>query len=121
MRLAIGSVGSNLVLPIVSDIDGSGGKEKERGVASIDSIGRTVREIKGGQSKCFFSFRSLEYEILICFLSAVRKSEMDPLAQFCRWLPKKLVVLDQSLEKIEKGAPLHVSSLCSYCSTDAWV
>lgn len=29
--------------------------------------------------------------------------EMDPLAPFARWLGKKLVVLDQSLEKIEKG------------------
>jgi hypothetical protein len=28
---------------------------------------------------------------------------MDPLAGYSRWLPKKLVVLDQSLGKIEAG------------------
>lgn len=29
---------------------------------------------------------------------------MDPLAPYARWLPKKLVVLDQSLGKIESGS-----------------
>lgn len=29
--------------------------------------------------------------------------EMDPLAIYARWLPKKLTVLDQSLAKIENG------------------
>jgi len=29
--------------------------------------------------------------------------EMDPLAPYARWLNKKLVVLDQSLGKIENG------------------
>lgn len=29
---------------------------------------------------------------------------MDPLAPYARWLSKKLVVLDQSLGKIENGA-----------------
>ncbi|GAA5887524.1 hypothetical protein JCM16303_004232 [Sporobolomyces ruberrimus] len=45
--------------------------------ADIDKIGRLVREIKG---------------------------EMDPLAPFARWLNKKLVVLDQSLGKIENAS-----------------
>lgn len=31
-------------------------------------------------------------------------SEMDPLAAYAYWLPKKLQVLDQSLGKIENGA-----------------
>lgn len=31
------------------------------------------------------------------------KGHMDPLAGYSRWLPKKLIVLDQSLGKIESG------------------
>ncbi|BGP00862.1 hypothetical protein NBRC10513v2_000987 [Rhodotorula toruloides] len=45
--------------------------------ANIDKIGRLVREIKG---------------------------EMDPLAAYAYWLPKKLQVLDQSLGKIENAS-----------------
>ena len=33
--------------------------------------------------------------------------EMDPLAPYARWLNKKLVVLDQSLGKIENGTLFH--------------
>ena len=83
MRLAIGSVGSNLVLPLAGGKEGE--KEKEVGVASIDSIGRTVREMKGGELSCFQNdqllFRSsMNANFDVCLLSA----EMDPLAQFCR-------------------------------------
>ncbi|GAA5976890.1 hypothetical protein JCM5350_007280 [Sporobolomyces pararoseus] len=49
----------------------------EESFADIDKIGRLVREIKG---------------------------EMDPLAPYARWLNKKLVVLDQSLGKIENAS-----------------
>lgn len=34
------------------------------------------------------------------------KGEMDPLSGLSRWLPKKLIVLDQSLGKIESGESL---------------
>jgi hypothetical protein len=43
---------------------------------------------------------------------------MDPLAIHCRWLPKKLQVLDQSLAKIENGpsafSPLRLPFLPSF-------
>jgi hypothetical protein len=38
-------------------------------------------------------------------LTFQRFTEMDPLAPYCRWLGKKMTVLDQSLAKIESGAP----------------
>ncbi|BGP13207.1 hypothetical protein JCM10213_000214 [Rhodosporidiobolus nylandii] len=74
MRLAIASVGRNL-----SDSLGKGGEAEgsDGDFANIEYIGRLVREIKG---------------------------EMDPLAVHCRWLPKKLQVLDQSLAKIENAS-----------------
>ncbi|GAA5915052.1 translin family protein [Sporobolomyces salmoneus] len=75
MRLAIASVGKNLN-PTPTSRGGGGGEEGE-GMGEIEKIGRMVREIKG---------------------------EMDPLAPFARWLPKKLVVLDQSLAKIENAS-----------------
>ncbi|BGO88872.1 hypothetical protein NBRC10512_002228 [Rhodotorula toruloides] len=70
MRLAIASVGKNLSDSLAG---GDGGGD----FASIDKIGRLVREIKG---------------------------EMDPLAPYAYWLPKKLQVLDQSLGKIENAS-----------------
>ncbi|GAA5974151.1 hypothetical protein JCM11641_003467 [Rhodosporidiobolus odoratus] len=78
MRLAIASVGRNLSDSLGSNGGGPGGKEgKDGDFADIEYIGRVVREIKG---------------------------EMDPLAIHCRWLPKKLQVLDQSLAKIENAS-----------------
>ncbi|BGP29376.1 hypothetical protein JCM10296v2_001115 [Rhodotorula toruloides] len=57
----------------------AGGAEGDGGgdFANIDKIARLVREIKG---------------------------EMDPLAPYAYWLPKKLQVLDQSLGKIENAS-----------------
>ncbi|BGP22171.1 translin-associated factor X [Rhodotorula toruloides] len=70
MRLAIASVGKNLS-------DSLAGGEGGGDFASIDKIGRLVREIKG---------------------------EMESLAPYTYWLPKKLQVLDQSLGKIENAS-----------------
>ncbi|GAA6024876.1 hypothetical protein JCM11491_006663 [Sporobolomyces phaffii] len=85
MRLAIASVGKSLHLslqppPTTSTIaggDGVGQEASNERCADIDEIAKLVREIKG---------------------------EMDPLASCARWLPKKLVVLDQSLGKIESAS-----------------
>ncbi|GAA5876868.1 hypothetical protein JCM3774_000795 [Rhodotorula dairenensis] len=78
MRLAIASVGKNLHASLAGpDGDRSGNERGAAGFADIDRIGKLVREIKG---------------------------EMDPLAIYARWLPKKLTVLDQSLAKIENAS-----------------
>ncbi|GAA5920658.1 hypothetical protein JCM6882_003450 [Rhodosporidiobolus microsporus] len=77
MRLAIASVGRNLSDSLGgAAVDGADGKS-EGDFANIEYIGRVVREIKG---------------------------EMDPLAVHCRWLPKKIQVLNQSLAKIENAS-----------------
>ncbi|POY73483.1 hypothetical protein BMF94_3420 [Rhodotorula taiwanensis] len=76
MRLAIASVGKNLSASLAGQ-SGGGGDEGGGDFADIDRIGKLVREIKG---------------------------EMDPLAIYARWLPKKLTVLDQSLAKIENAS-----------------
>ncbi|GAA6029972.1 hypothetical protein JCM8097_009195 [Rhodosporidiobolus ruineniae] len=62
---------------LTDSLGGKAGEEGEGNFANIEYIGRLVREIKG---------------------------EMDPLAIHCRWLPKKLQVLDQSLGKIENAS-----------------
>ncbi|GAA5979218.1 hypothetical protein JCM10908_002843 [Rhodotorula pacifica] len=76
MRLAIASVGRNLSASLSAG-QTEGGGEGGADFANIDRIGKLVREIKG---------------------------EMDPLAIYARWLPKKLTVLDQSLAKIENAS-----------------
>ncbi|GAA5841206.1 hypothetical protein JCM3766R1_001701 [Sporobolomyces carnicolor] len=78
MRLAIASVGKSLNSSLRTTSTTTGeGEEEEGSFADIDKIGRLVREIKG---------------------------QMDPLAPYARWLSKKLVVLDQSLAKIENAS-----------------
>ncbi|GAA5826207.1 hypothetical protein JCM11251_007208 [Rhodosporidiobolus azoricus] len=79
MRLAIASVGRNLSESLGgASAPGDGADGKNAGdFANIEYIGRVVREIKG---------------------------EMDPLAVHCRWLPKKIQVLNQSLAKIENAS-----------------
>lgn len=43
------------------------------------------------------------------------KSGIDPLARSSKWLPKKLVVLDQSLGKIESSASLSIIHFLAPC------
>ncbi|ORY58341.1 Translin [Leucosporidium creatinivorum] len=61
---------------VVPNAEGQAVKGGEE-LPSIESIGKMVRDIKG---------------------------EMDPLAPYCRWLGKKMTVLDQSLAKIESAS-----------------
>ncbi|GAA6015604.1 hypothetical protein JCM10207_008141 [Rhodosporidiobolus poonsookiae] len=69
---------------------------------AIASVGRNLSDslagaAKGGEG----DFANIEY---IGNLVRDIKGEMDPLAMHCRWLPKKLQVLDQSLAKIETAS-----------------
>lgn len=95
MRLAIGSVGKSLVMPSAEGQVKKGGEE----LPSIESIGKMVRDIKGGECSFFGAGQKLKLTAVLV------DTEMDPLSPYCRWLGKKMTVLDQSLAKIESGAP----------------